>query len=450
MNEPATTWDFFVDESGDFTQLEDFVVVTGILVPAFLPEGVPEYLRQSLQSLAPNMPWPLHTCILRTVAWLPAIRLALRIKAVETILYKERASLHSALRAIDRNESPDPTILERLEQRLAQVFDESAPPLSVPLEKYLKRHKKALLAHLDDTKGKRKKLNPLLWTGSEWSEPPSFDWAVDLVLKRARRQALASARAIASGGEPDYDCLSQMDALLTKREEHFVGLEDLAVQVIRGIKTVLSHIEPFGAMMFCASESAFGDFAPPGDGKDRYLSLLEALLVRLVEVLERTRQRHIVRLRVARRYVLDPELPVERKLHVVRDLPRLCQNVSEHCQSELVVLKPYEAPKYSSTTHPGFVFADFGANTCRHCIMDSVNRKHSGGDALACLEFAIRQRTGIWPHSGNPSRTHLQAGGTAWKILQMLRAGDPDGAKHEGVEKVWAWALDQAYEWASE
>jgi len=450
MNEPATTWDFFVDESGDFTQHEDFVVVTGILVPASLPEGTPEYIKKSLQSLAPNMPWPLHTCILRTVAWLPATRLALRIKAVETILYEERASLHSALGAIGRNESPDPTILKRLEQRLVQVFDESAPPLSVPLEGYLKRHKKALLAHLNDTKGRRKKLNPLLWTGPEWREPPPFDWAVGLVLKRARGQALASARAIASGSEPDFDCISQMEALLSKEQKDRVGLEGLVIETIRGIKTVLSHTARLGAMMFCASESTFGDFAPPGDGEDRYLALLEALLVRLVEVLERTRQRHIVRLRVARRYVFDPELPVERKLHVVRDLPRLCQNVSVHCQSELVVLKPYEAPKYSSTTHPGFVFADFGANTCRHCIMDSVNRKHSGGDALACLESAIRQGTGISPRSGKPSRTHLQAGGTAWKILQMLRAGDPDGAKQEGAEKVWAWALDQAYEWASE
>jgi hypothetical protein len=313
----------------------------------------------------------------------------------------------------------------------------------------LKRHKKALLAHLDDTKGRRKKLNPLLWTGPEWREPPPFDWAVDLVLKRARRQAVACARAIASGGEPDYDRLSQIDALLDKGEKHSGRLARLADEVIRGIKKVLSHIEPFGAMLFCASESTFGDFAPPGDGKDRYLSLLEALLVRLVEVLERTRKRHIVRLRVARRYVFDPELPVERKLHVVRDLPRLCQNVSEHCQSELVVLKPYETPKYSSTTHPGFVFADFGANTCRHCIMESVSGTHGADDGLARLESAIRQGTGIRPRSGNPSRTHLQAGGTAWKILQMLRAGDPEAAKREGVERVWAWALDQAYEWAS-
>jgi hypothetical protein len=449
MNEPATTWDFFVDESGDFTQHEDFVVVTGILVPASLPEGTPEYIKKSLQSLAPNMPWPLHTCVLRTVAWLPATRLALRIKAVETIIYKHSSSLKSVLQAIDRNEAPDPTVLEGLERRLAQVFEEGSSPLSVPLQEYLKRHKKALLAHLDDPKAKRKRLNPLLWTGPEWREPPPFDWAVDLVLKRARRQAVACARAIACGNEPDFDCISQMEGLLSQEQKARVWLEGLVIETIRGIKTVLSHTARLGAMLFCASESTFGDFAPPGDGKDRYLSLLEALLVRLVEVLERTRKRHIVRLRVARRYVFDPELPVERKLHVVRDLPRLCQNVSEHCQSELVVLKPYETPKYSSTTHPGFVFADFGANTCRHCIMESVSRTHGADDGLACLESAIRQGTGIRPRSGEPSRTHLQAGGTAWKILQMLRAGDPDEAKGKRRKKVWAWALDQANEWAS-
>jgi hypothetical protein len=373
----------------------------------------------------------------------------LRIKAVETIIYKHSSSLKSVLQAIDRNEAPDPTVLEGLERRLAQVFEEGSSPLSVPLQEYLKRHKKALLAHLDDTKGKRKKLNPLLWIGPEWSESPPFDRAVNLVFEHARSQAIASARAIASGNEPDFDCISQMEALLSKEQKHRVWLEGLVIETIRGIKTVLSHTARLGAMLFCASESTFGDFAPPGDGKHRYLSLLEALLVRLVEVLERTRQRHIVRLRVARRYVFDPELPVERKLHVAKDLPRLCQNVSEHCQSELVALKPYETPKYRYTTHPGYVLADFGANGCRHCIKKNVILRIPSPYALDSLEAAILAETGIFPSSGNPSRTHLQAGGTAWKILQMLRAGDPDEAKGKRRKKVWAWALDQADEWAS-
>jgi hypothetical protein len=52
-------WDLFIDESGDFADLDDEVVVAGLLIHGDTPGSNPAQLRRSLQAAAPDLPWPL-------------------------------------------------------------------------------------------------------------------------------------------------------------------------------------------------------------------------------------------------------------------------------------------------------------------------------------------------------------------------------------------------------
>jgi|GEM_PF-5840523 len=445
MDPLALRWHFFVDESGNFDDLTTVVAVTGILIPAYFSEVESYYIREQLQALVPEMPWPLHTCVIRTISWLPLTRLAMRIKALERLIYEHGSSLRSVLRSLEKNKSPNPTLIQSLE-RILWTIGGSRPPLSISFVDYIKKHRKAIVAHLNQKKGKRKKLNPLLWTGSEWQDEFPFDQAIKLLLTQARTTALACARMIASGEEPKWASLKQMDAALLANPGCSLALEHLRDKVIRGIKQVMSHLSRYGVMIMCSSESYFGDFAPPGDGKDRYLSLLEALLVRLIEILERTGRNHIVKIAVATRNVLDQDLAVLRELHVVRDLCRLCRQVVQQVQPKLVKLIAYATPRYSRSSHPGYVLADFGANCCRGAIQHNI--ASTWHNALIALEHDIYTRTGLYPRSGNPSRTHLQAGGTASSILQKLRTGAVQLEHLQAPPNIWKWAFQQACEWA--
>ena len=54
-------WAFFIDESGDFNDPDECVVVGGLLVDEDLAGLEPGKLERTLRQVAPLLPWPLHT-----------------------------------------------------------------------------------------------------------------------------------------------------------------------------------------------------------------------------------------------------------------------------------------------------------------------------------------------------------------------------------------------------
>jgi len=56
---PIVRWDLFIDESGDFSDPDDEVVVAGLLIQGDTLGSYPAQLRASLKIAAPDLPWPL-------------------------------------------------------------------------------------------------------------------------------------------------------------------------------------------------------------------------------------------------------------------------------------------------------------------------------------------------------------------------------------------------------
>ena len=58
LRHEPTRWNLFLDESGNFSDPDDEVVVAGLLIRADLPGNHPSQIRAALQVAAPDLPWP--------------------------------------------------------------------------------------------------------------------------------------------------------------------------------------------------------------------------------------------------------------------------------------------------------------------------------------------------------------------------------------------------------
>lgn len=67
--QPVTPWTLYVDESGSFTEVEDDVVVCGLLVRDDIPGLSIAEVRQSLESAVPGFPWPWHASLINNASW---------------------------------------------------------------------------------------------------------------------------------------------------------------------------------------------------------------------------------------------------------------------------------------------------------------------------------------------------------------------------------------------
>jgi hypothetical protein len=54
----ATRWNLFLDESGNFSDPDDEVVVAGLLVRVDIPGSHPSQIRAALEAAVPDLPWP--------------------------------------------------------------------------------------------------------------------------------------------------------------------------------------------------------------------------------------------------------------------------------------------------------------------------------------------------------------------------------------------------------
>ncbi len=432
-------WHLFVDESGDFEDLATRVVVAAVALRLDRVLTRPDQLGNVLRRLAPGMPWPLHLCVVRRLSALAMAPVALRIRAVAAVAGAERTALKAALAALDQGRPPEPDALHRVACRLGGVAEAG---LAWPVERILAEHAshwRALLQARD----------PLREAPADlWAEPDFFSVsegfrdpvaATRHLLCTAPKEAHRVAMAFACGERVAWEDLSYLDGLLG-RSGFGDPLKRIKRRVLAGITRLLGTLAvpdasglP-GALIFVAGESRDGDFWPPGSGDDRYLSVLESLLTRTAETLARLPGSHEVEVRACTRLVADPLLVTRerRTLLKVGHLEPLCERV-EGRVARRVRLWPVETPRYHDTRDPGFVLADFVANGSLSCLNER---------SLTRVEQDLRAAFGAAPRSGEPPRTHLQATGAAWRLLEALRSSaDPV------EEPMRLWAREQAVEW---
>jgi hypothetical protein len=204
-------WRLFIDESGDFADLEGEVVVAGRLVPEGGPNSHPRQIRKALESAAAGLVWPLKTTELN--------------QPVFVVLLSQHEGNDSAL------DSAADSVRRR--------FDEVAG-------EYLKTARAAL--------------------GASRPSP---------------HVALQFLQAVAWG------------------HEDFTRIEDQVLEaralVGRCIGTMSADTSALGAMLIACGETIQGDVSQvlaSDDETGRYLSLLEGVLERAVDMIARLPDRH--------------------------------------------------------------------------------------------------------------------------------------------------------------
>ena len=133
------SWALHIDESGSFGSVEDPVSIAGVLIRSGLPGSSPGEIRQSLEQLVPELPWPFHATHLRQLAYV-------------ALVLNERFDFHEdhnpALRpALDEaNVILDDRCKESVQMVRSQLHEFRRPSIDT-----LRPMTKMLRAHLDPT-----------------------------------------------------------------------------------------------------------------------------------------------------------------------------------------------------------------------------------------------------------------------------------------------------------
>lgn len=434
-------WHLFVDESGDFDRDTDKVAVAGIGLRLDRALGRPDEIRSNLERLVPGLAWPLHLCVLKRISALALAPLALRWRAVHTVAGQKRTAVIRILQSIETDTTPADDDVSRVRSQIEEVAQHG---LAIPVMEAFVRHKNAW-RRLVEALGSQKEVgvvpDEIATDFSIWEMPEKWAPAIrsaQYLFTQHPTAAATTVRALARGENPNYEDLQRLDHLLRGYSEARI-LSGQLVRILSAYRRILETLaQPDGsgwpgAFLCFAGESRPGDYTPPGDGSDRYLSLLEAMLSRVVEALSRWPGPHQVRLYVCGRRVLDPLIGRSRFLHI-RDLGLLRGRILERLSASVVRMVPVEVPRYGDTRDPGFVLADFVASVACRAV---------GNRDLARVESRARQEGGIVPRS--EGRTHVQAAGAAWVLLESLRQGKNPAPASE----MWPWAREQALEWGS-
>lgn len=435
-----TRWHLFVDESGDLDVSEGQVVVAGVGLRLDRLLGRPDQLKEQLIRLVPGVPWPLHLSVVKRLPVLALAPMALRIRAFALAAGRDRRALASALAAVEAEQPVPEDLSNRLRDRLVSVAESG---LAAPVDRILAAHREGWRA-LVNSPAEPADVPVSLWASTDiFADPPEAASVIAAAHHLLRSHSMAAARvavALAGATKPDWSDLTILEQCLAQDENMTRVLCEMRGRALTAVRRIVSTLAETdssgfpGTFLVVAGESHEGDFHPPGDGSDRYLSLLESLLVRVGEVLARWPGRHAVEVRACTRYVLAPWVgsgKARRELDgtiLAGVLKRICGRVGGDVE---LILK--DTPRYGNTRDPGFVLADFAANACRLILDDRP---------LTEVESNIKKAVGAAPRSGEPSRTHVQAAGEAWRLLDAWRCGeDPPG------RPMRAWAREQALEW---
>jgi hypothetical protein len=165
----------------------------------------------------------------------------------------------------------------------------------------------------------------------------------------------------------------------------------------------------------------------------RYYALLDCLLERVHDLLNRLPGRHTVGVNVATRWVVDDrgsvvdferphlEAALRRSRPDTKNVNLFAEGVSRYKGKDLDVR---------------FVLADFVANRNRHSMRGSLSK----------VEGAVRWHVAGALRSGLPALSHLAACGWPRDVVNAGRRKEPAPAEPAGIRP---WAREQAEQWAA-
>lgn len=133
----TTSWDLYVDETGNFSDVEDRAAVCGLLIARGTPSGEPGVLRATLERALPHVAWPHHAAHLHLESFhLLSIERARRdgfevvpglsaevLEQARTVLRKRDAeALRECRAALRERREPEIPMLRRLERHMAEAL----------------------------------------------------------------------------------------------------------------------------------------------------------------------------------------------------------------------------------------------------------------------------------------------------------------------------------------
>src|ERR1022692_3835466 len=71
--ESLTRWTLYVDESGNFADVEDDVAVSGVLIRDDVPGLSENEVKRALESVVPGFPWPGHASLINNASWVALV-----------------------------------------------------------------------------------------------------------------------------------------------------------------------------------------------------------------------------------------------------------------------------------------------------------------------------------------------------------------------------------------
>ncbi|MFW5740130.1 MAG: hypothetical protein ACOC1F_07170, partial [Myxococcota bacterium] len=206
--------------------------------------------------------------------------------------------------------------------------------------------------------------------------------------------------------------------------------------------------------LFSPSESwLIGAFDPAADAtsQDRYLTLLQALFVRVFALLRG--QQHVVhhvKTFVARRHVQlhGVPKPVQLRIKDVGDCVRRAETFplrppAPGATDEHVRIVPWRVSRYDERVCPGIVIADYAANRLRGPLSSAPSWSELQSQATARVRVPIAAPACMDPNSVLPAMA--ANGSPAAIIVDALSRTPPASIPRTSP----GWTADQAKQWAN-
>jgi hypothetical protein len=367
-------WGLFVDESGTFADAGVSVLVAGLLLRTDVPTANPERIEGALRAAMPDFPWPIH---------------AAHIAFPVTAALAHCAQLRIA--PTSRSVSPADDFTKDAVSVVASFEQSSRPGVREAARKALKK------------------------------------------LVRGKKPRIEHVRIL------DKEVEARNKPLHDRLQDHQREAVGHILELIRTL-TLEGTAHWFVLTTVLSGEAKKGDAIPPGaEGEEadtqRYYALLECLLGRTYDLLERFPGRHAVHVHVCTRDVSDP-----RRGRVPLDLTHLKDRSDRVVPPSggSVRLLPVTAPPYASPIDARLVLVDFVANQARRALSKSWE--------LRLVYRRLRTVTIGELRSGSPPLSHVAASGWAREHVEAGRRHAPSPPPPAGIK---AWAREQAEQWAA-
>ncbi|MBT3221183.1 MAG: hypothetical protein HN348_19040 [Proteobacteria bacterium] len=446
-------WTFFVDETGNFDDLEAVVSVCGILVAQHVP-GTGLELEKRLRCLAPFLPWPLHAAHEnRPIHFALSLFLAWERMTTGPFLGRPTNSLSDADFGLLEQVGEHRTEKIVANLRQGRPLDSHQAWDLVSNVEYFQQNPRcpakereranALLVTLRDL-FERLATWEFLCQGRGGALWGAVQTVLDYVGRENSEKLDTTLQSMRQGKRANWQNIADLDGLVrnmekrSKESQSYLVLKSAQREHRANLKRVLQSLSRSkrpDLVWFAASESEIGDAVLGFEETDRYLTLLGVLLERLRDTLSLLDGEHQVKLRVLGRRVFEKGKTQHLNRHLIADLAT--QVLDGHSK---VHFQAMYCPQYRPGVHPMLVVADYAANRTYGFLQPRDRPDGTSGPELRQIESNVRRELYAEPRSGpdGQERPHLCASGIAHDFQC--------GAK---VDMTYAtvWAQAQAKEW---